>query len=219
MVRILYDFDIRTLLKGEYYNINTRKDESIDLAFIDELLRQGYHIYDFHYIGGGSDSVTIIDDVSNSFYIIEPINGLVFAYRMTLALNKYEKQITKDKEFDCSILMDETIFRHYRNDDEYLLLGKVQNINGSQMIQFKYPNSSITFYCDYISFVIELLSFSNKMLEFHISILPNFKQYPWYVIFIETFEMNNILKEKYAHLSNQNDGYTFLDTLKNNYPA
>lgn len=219
MVKILYDYDTRTLLKGEYYSINTSRKELIDLSFIDELLMKSHHIYNFHYIGGGSDSVTIIDDISNSFYIIEPINGLVFAYEMTLVLNKYEKQIVKKPEFDCSLLMDETIFRHHRNDDEYLLLGKILTENNNVKLQFKYPNSNIVFYCDYILFVTELLTFSKKMIEFHSSILPNFKQYPWYKVFMETFEENNILKQKYANLNIQNDDYSFLDALKITHPA
>ena len=219
MVRILYDYDIRSLLKGEYYNISTNSKSSIDIKFIDDLLKQGHHIFNFHYIGGGADSVTIIDDISNSFYIIEPINGLVFAYEMTLALNKYEKQVVKKPEFDCSLLMDETIFRHHRNDDEYLLLGKILTENNNVKLQLKYPNSNITFYCDYIPFVTELLIFEKKMIEFHSSILPNFKQYPWYEIFMETFAENNILRQKYANLNMQNDSYSFLDTLKIHHPA
>jgi hypothetical protein len=219
MVKILYDYDARTFLKGEYYSVNTRRKELIDLSFIDELLMKGHHIYNFHYIGGGSDCVTIVNDKSNSFYLIEPINGLVFAYQMTIALNNYERQPVHKSDFDCSILMDETIFRHHRNDDEYLLLGKVVNENDNIKLQFKYPNCRLQFDCDYVLFVKELVSFTDKMLELHISILPNFKKYPWYEVFVKTFETNNILREKYINLYTQNDGNTFLDNLKLTHPA
>lgn len=211
-MRILYDYDTRYLLKGEYYNISTKRKESINLAFIDDILMQGHHIFNFHYIGGGTDSVTIIDDLSNSFYVIEPINGLVFAYQMTEVLNDYEKKGNKDTEFDCSILIDETIFRHHRNDDEYLLLGTILNKNIT--LQFKYPNSNLIFKCDYVSFVTELFQFIDKMLVFHISILPNFKRYPWFEIFMNTFYENNLLKEKYYNQNSEENSYSFLDSLK-----
>lgn len=219
MVRILYDFDITKVLNSNY-SYESQRMINIDEEFECKLLKHRDVLESIHFLGGGYDSVCFIENNQHRFYIVEPANGLIVSYELIECLISFEeKRMNNLTEFDHFIGsgMSETIFRHHRNDDEFIVIGKIKNypdIKQSKLI-LKYPDSSYEWKCDYIDFVPEILRFGERMMNLYSKLLPNFKNYALYPRLKEKLLEDNILRQNYGHLMGfDNLGKSFTDYME-----
>ena len=127
MIRILYDFDIDKINNCKYFDRNGHVAQ-LTSSFTSELLKANDSLFAFQYLGGGYDSVCFVENKNQSFYIIEPANGLIVSYQMIERLVKFENEIAKKKisDFTFGSVMSETAFRPHRNDDEIMAIGKIE---------------------------------------------------------------------------------------------
>jgi hypothetical protein len=218
MIRILYDFDESKILNSKYYSISKKEVEVINGDFEIEVIKKSRLLIDLHFLGGGYDSVCFIENMNQSFYIIEPANGLIVSYQMIEGLIRYEEEREKRNinGFTFGALMDETIFRHHRNDDEIMVGGTITNYPKVEenIIILKYPNSTFEWKCKYIDFVPELLRFGERMMHLYDRLLPDFKEYALYPKLKAMLLDDNILRQNYGHLMEfDNLGKSFLDYI------
>lgn len=219
MVKILYDFDIGKINNSRFFNPITRNVDKLSTEFTSNLLKYNESLLTYQYLGGGYDSVCFIESTNQKFYIVEPANGLIIAHDLIDGLLRLEykrRNINTNFEFSFGSLMDETIFRSHRNDDEFFVIGKIKNfsdINKNEVI-LNYPNSTFEWKCKYIEFVPELLRFGEQMMQLYDSLLPDFKEYVLYPKLKEMLLGDNLLRQNYGHLLEfDNLGKSFLDYI------
>jgi hypothetical protein len=216
MVKILYDFDVNKINNCKFYDRGSIS--MLTKEYTSNLLKKSESMYNYQFLGGGIDSVCFIENKDNLFYIAEPANGIFVSFQMIEGLVKFEK-VRKEKIIDIftfGTLMDETIFRPHRNDDEISILGRIKNfidIN-KNIIILKYPNSTFEWKCKYIDFVPELLRFGERMMHLYDRLLPDFKEYALYPKLKAMLLDDNILRQNYGHLMEfDNLGKSFLDYI------
>ena len=219
MVKILYDLDISKVNNCRYFD-NTGHISSLTKEITSKLLKTYDSIFAYQYLGGGYDSVCFVNSNDHKFYIVEPANGLIIAYDLIEGLIQFETKLLSTKtnfEFSFGSLMDETFFRPHRNDDEFLVIGKVINfpdIDKNKVI-LKYAGSLYEWNCFYVDFVPELLRFGERMIHLYDRVLPDFKEYALYPKLKEKLLEDNILRQNYGHLMGfDNLGKSFMDYIE-----
>lgn len=132
MVRILYDFDITKILNSNYYCISKRRIVEINKDFEQKIIRKSRLLIDLQFLGGGYDSIFFVNNLNQTFYVVEPSNGLIVAYELIEGLLGFEtKRIKNNSKFQYTIGsgIDESIFRHHRNDDEFMVSCNITNFS------------------------------------------------------------------------------------------
>jgi len=219
MIKILYDFDIDKINNSRFFDENGQIGRLTE-SYTSDLLKNHDSIFAFQYIGGGYDSVCFIENVDHKFYIVEPANGLIVAHDLIKGLVEFEEKRTNENsqfEFSFGSMMDETFFRPHRNDDEFLLIGKIQSYSNvsNNVVILKYPKSSHEWKCQYIDFVPELIRFGERMIHLYNRLLPDFKEYTLYPKLKKMLLDDNILRRNYSHLMDvDNLGKSFFDHIK-----
>ncbi len=138
---------------------------------------------------------------------------------MIEGLFRFEQERRKRSvdDFTFGAMMDETIFRPHRNDDEIMALGSIKNCTNVENIEitFKYPTSSYNWKCKYLDFVPELLRFGERMMFLYERLLPDFKEYALYQKLKEMLLGDNILRQNYGNLMEfDNLGKSFMDFIE-----
>jgi len=218
MVRILYDFDISKINNCRYFN-QASDISMLTSNYTSKLLRESDLIYDYQLLGGGYDSVCFIENKNQTFYIIEPANGLIVSYEMIVGLIKYELEKNRRivEDFTFGVTMSDTVFRPHRNDDEIMVIGSIRNYSNEENSEvcLEYPGSTYTWECNYLDFVPELVRFGERMMHLYDQLLPDFREYALYPELKAMLLDDNILRQKYGHLMEfDNLGKSFMDYIE-----
>ena len=166
MIKLIYDFNLEDIFSCKYLR-SGYPDSLIDLKWKTDLLTTyDSPIISLQFLGGGSDSVTFINNENNAFYTIEPANGLIVAHELISGFLIFENRRLRSPDFRfieyANVVLSETIFRHHRNDDEIFVICEIFNESKVEDIKlkFSYPNVSYIFECKYLDFVPELFLFA-----------------------------------------------------------
>jgi len=219
MVKILYDFDFDFIANSNYFSFHENTILKVDKVFVEKNIKTSELLVDLHFLGGGKDSICLLNSYNSNFFIIEPANGLVIGFTFVNYLIKFEEKRKKTIDiinFPFWSFISETIFRHNRNGDEFMVIGEIKNFLDieNNEISLKYPNSNFEWKCKYIDFVPEILRFGERMLHLYDHLLPDFKEYALYPKLKTMLLDDNILRQKYGHLMEfDNLGKSFLDYI------
>jgi len=218
MIKILYDFDINKINNCRFFDPHTGEITMLTHQFTSDVLKSGENLFDLQYLGGGYDSVCFVENINQSFYIVEPANGLLIAFQLMEGLIEFEEKRQKAK-FDnhkFGAMMDETVFRPHRNDDEIMVIGEVENhqrIKDCKVV-LKYPGSDYKWECSYVEFAVELLRFGERMIYLYDRLLPDFREYSLYPKLKTMLLEDNTLRQEYGHLmAFDNLGKSFMDYI------
>ncbi len=218
MIKLFYDLDIN-LVKNYKATGNNGDVENRTLAWNIGLLREYDNIESLHFLGGGGDSIIVVDSTSMRSLVIEPANGIAFAYYCICELIEHEKYFSKQnllEEYSTHISLSETIFRHFRNGDEYcleIIFEKV--IDGKKELTLKYPNTFLELSMNYQDFVVAIIAFGEKVYSFFNYIIPEFKDFKVHDQLFDKIFGDNLLRQKYGHLisSVDNISRSFVDSI------
>ncbi len=220
MIKLFYDLDIN-LVQNYKVDGNNGTVENRTLDWNIRLLKEYDNIDSLHFLGGGGDSIILVDSQSLRSIVIEPANGIVFAYYCICELIEYEKYFSKNnllEKYSTHISLSETIFRHFRDGDEYCLEITFEKvINGKMELILSYPNSKLELRINYQDFVLAIFNFGERVYNLFNYIIPEFKEFKVHNLLFNKIFGENILRQKYGNLITpfDNTSKSFVDFIPN----
>ena len=204
MILFNYHFDIKQVGKGASYNIEKKRGEFTTKEKTLQFLKGSDNLNSLHFLGGGTDIVSIIDSNSLFAFVIEPANGLKVSIDFINSITSYEKLKKKgfylNKDYKTLLGLDELIYRIKRND-EYIFKFRIEdkkNDLNSMKIFLSYENSNIEHEYDYQEFIKALLLFSEQVFDLYIALIPEISEFKTFNEIKFICKGGNFLREKFS---------------------